>query len=111
MWISGFTLVFLSLLLPETYEATILLKRARRLRKLTGNPELRSQSEIDEASLTHGEVVYESLVRPFVLAAEPAVFFANLYLGLVCTSFRLTRLVESCSHYPGSLQIRYSISG
>jgi len=89
MWISGFTLVFLSLLLPETYEATILLKRARRLRKLTGNPELRSQSEIDEASLTHGEVVYESLVRPFVLAAEPAVFFANLYLGLVYSVFYL----------------------
>src|SRR5580693_4529690 len=111
MWISGFTLVFLSLLLPETYEATILLKRARRLRKLTGNPDLRSQSEIDEASLTHGEVVYESLVRPFVLAAEPAVFFANLYLWPSCSFFPLTRLFQLCSYYPGSLQIRYSISG
>jgi DHA1 family multidrug resistance protein-like MFS transporter len=89
MWISGFTFIFLILLLPETLEANILLKRAQRLRKLTGNPELRSQSEIDQASLSRGEVAYNSLVRPFVLAAEPAVFFANLYLGLVCTCFHL----------------------
>ena len=89
MWISGFTFIFLTLLLPETLEDNILLKRARRLRKLTGNSELRSQSEIDQASLSRGEVIYENLVRPFILAAEPAVFFANLYLGLVCTSFRL----------------------
>lgn len=86
IWISGFSLAFLSLLLPETLEANILLKRAQRLRKLTGNPELRSQSEIDQASLSRNEVLYNSLVRPFILASEPAVFFLNLYLGLVCTS-------------------------
>jgi DHA1 family multidrug resistance protein-like MFS transporter len=86
MWISGFSLIFLSLLLPETLEANILLKRAQRLRKLTGNHKLRSQSEIDQAALTRGEIAYESLVRPFVLAADPAVLFANIYLGLVCKS-------------------------
>jgi DHA1 family multidrug resistance protein-like MFS transporter len=86
MWISGFSLIFLSLLLPETLEANILLKRAQRLRKLTGNPKLRSQSEIDQAALTRGEIAYESLIRPFVLAADPAVLFANIYLGLVCKS-------------------------
>ena len=34
--------------------------------------------------MNHKEFIYESLVRPFVLAAEPAVLFLNLYLGLVC---------------------------
>ena len=83
IWISGFALLFLAFLLPETYEANILLKRARHLRKFTGNPNLRSQSEIDEARMNHREFIYESLVRPFLLAAKPAVLFLNLYLGLV----------------------------
>jgi len=61
-----------------------LLKRAARLRKLTGNPHLRSQSEIDSASTTASDRLYEALVRPFVLAAEPALLFANVYMGFVC---------------------------
>ncbi|KAF9524757.1 major facilitator superfamily domain-containing protein [Crepidotus variabilis] len=89
LWISGFSLIFLSLLLPETMESTILLRRAQRLRKLTGNPNLRSQSEIDQANMSRREVAYESLVRPFILAMEPAVLFANLYLGLVYSVFYL----------------------
>ena len=97
MWTSGFALVFLAFLLPETYEANILLKRARRLRKLTGNPNLRSQSEIDEAKMNHREFIYESLVRPFVLAAEPAVLFLNIYLGLVCQCALLSQCFPSDS--------------
>ncbi|KAF9528559.1 major facilitator superfamily domain-containing protein [Crepidotus variabilis] len=89
LWISGFSLIFLSLLLPETMESTILLRRAQRLRKLTGNPNLRSQSEIDQANMSRREVAYESLVRPFILAMDPAVLFANLYLGLVYSVFYL----------------------
>jgi DHA1 family multidrug resistance protein-like MFS transporter len=84
MWISGFALAFLSLLLPETLESNILLKRARRLRKLTGNQNLRSKSEIDGAAMSTKQFVTENLLRPFLLASEPAVLFCNLYLGLVC---------------------------
>lgn len=96
MWICAFSLVFLSLLLPETLEATILLKRARRLRKLTGNQDLRSQSEIDEAAISKKEFIYESLVRPFILATEPALLFANVFLGLVCEYFK-SRFFRICS--------------
>jgi DHA1 family multidrug resistance protein-like MFS transporter len=84
MWISAFSLIFLSLLLPETLESTILLKRAKRLRKLTGNQNLKSQSEINMAAISHKEIIYDSIVRPFVLAAEPVMLFANIFLGLVC---------------------------
>lgn len=64
-----------------------MLKRAQRLRKLTGNQHLRSQSEIDQAEMSAKAIAYDSLVRPFVLAAEPALLFANVFIGLVCTSF------------------------
>ncbi|KAF9267172.1 MFS general substrate transporter [Marasmius fiardii PR-910] len=89
MWISGFALAFLFVFLPETFEANILLKRARRLRKLTGNPHLRSRSEIEQAAMSKREIAFESLVRPFLLAAEPAVFFLNVYIGLVYSVFYL----------------------
>lgn len=84
IWISGFALIYLALLLPETYPSTILLRRAARLRKLTGNPHLRSQSEIDAAATKPSDRLYEALVRPFTLAIEPVLFFANLYVGFIC---------------------------
>ena len=34
--------------------------------------------------MNHKEFIYESLVHPFLLAAEPTVLFLYLYLGLVC---------------------------
>ncbi|KAJ7286873.1 major facilitator superfamily domain-containing protein [Mycena rebaudengoi] len=89
LWITSFAVVFLSLFLPETYGPTILLKRAQRLRKLTGNPELRTETERSEESKSAKEVVYEALVRPFVLAKEPALAFANIYLGFVYAIFYL----------------------
>jgi DHA1 family multidrug resistance protein-like MFS transporter len=86
LWISGFALVFLALLLPETYEPTILLKRARRLRKLAGNDELHTVAERAQESQTAGEIMFEAFVRPFVLMTEPVLMFANVYLGFVCQS-------------------------
>lgn len=67
--------------LPETHPDTILLKRARRLRKLTGNPQLKSLSEIKQAEMTPGAVAKEYLWRPFQLMMEPAVLFINIYVG------------------------------
>ena len=81
MWISGFALVFLTFLLPETLEDTILLRRAQRLRKLTGNPGLRSLSEIKQAQMSASDIAQEALIRPFQLMMELAVFFLNLYIG------------------------------
>ncbi|KAF7364912.1 MFS general substrate transporter [Mycena venus] len=89
LWITSFSVVFLSLFLPETYGPTILLRRAQRLRKLTGNAELRTAAEREEESKSAGSIMYESLVRPFVLAKEPALAFANIYLGFVYAIFYL----------------------
>lgn len=91
-WISGFSSIFLAFFLPETLPDTILLKRARRLRVLTGNERLRSMSEIKEASMGGGDsgVVREYLVRPFLLMIEPAVMFINIYVGRESSSLLMT---------------------
>ncbi|KAH8920821.1 MFS general substrate transporter [Atractiella rhizophila] len=89
LMISGFTLIVLSVSLPETSAATILLKRAERLRKLTKNEALRSQSEIDQANTSPKDVLYEALIRPFQLTLEPAVLFVNIYLALAYSLFYL----------------------
>lgn len=47
MWASGFALVILFFWLPETSGANILCRRAARMRRVTGNPSLRSASEIE----------------------------------------------------------------
>lgn len=80
-WISGFSTVVLAIFLPETLPDTILLKRARRLRKLTGDQSLRSMSEIKQSEMKTSEVMVEYLIRPFQLMREPAVLFIDLYLG------------------------------
>ncbi|KAJ6620281.1 major facilitator superfamily domain-containing protein [Mycena sp. CBHHK59/15] len=89
LWISGFALIFLALLLPETYEPTILLKKARRLRKLAGNDDLHTAAEQEQESQTAGEIMYEAFVRPFVLMTEPVLAFTNVYLGFVYALFYL----------------------
>jgi MFS transporter, DHA1 family, multidrug resistance protein len=84
LWLSGPIFLLMFFCLPETSASTILLHRARRLRKLTGNNKLKSQGEIDEAHLTVNEVVLNSLWRPMQIAVlDPAVTFANVYSSLV----------------------------
>jgi DHA1 family multidrug resistance protein-like MFS transporter len=87
LFINGFTLLVLLFLLPETYGPTILLRRAQRLRKVTGNKTLRSQSEIDQHELSASAILTEALWRPISLMRDPAVTYANVYIGLVYSVF------------------------
>ena len=84
LWLSGFTLVLLVFLLPETSSANILYRRSRRLRVLTGNERIRCQPEIEAEHMTGKEVAMIALVRPFTLNfTEPMVFLLNLYIALI----------------------------
>ncbi|PWY84823.1 MFS general substrate transporter [Aspergillus heteromorphus CBS 117.55] len=84
MWLSGFTLVVLTIFLPETSSTNILYRRARRLRRLTHRHNLRSEPEIEIAGLTARELAMITLVRPFTLNfLEPMVFLLNLYIALI----------------------------
>ena len=88
VWLAGPVFISLMICLPETSAPNILLRRAQRLRKLTGNNNLRSQSEIDQAKMSVGEVVVHNLWRPVQInALDPAVLFTSLYTALMYAIF------------------------
>jgi DHA1 family multidrug resistance protein-like MFS transporter len=88
LWLSGPIFVLLMFLFPETSGQNILLRRATRLRKLTGNPKLKAQSEIDQEKLSLSEVAIISLWRPFQINfLDPAVAFTSVYVSLVYAIF------------------------
>lgn len=83
LWLSGPVFILMLLFLPETYTANILLRRAQRLRKLTGNPAYRSQSELDQAALKPRAVLFDALVRPMqLMLLDPAIGFTAAYAAL-----------------------------
>lgn len=47
LWVSGFTFILLFFFLPETFAPNILARRARRVRRITGNSQYMSESEIE----------------------------------------------------------------
>lgn len=84
MWLSGGTLLVLIFLLPETSSGNILYRRARRLRKLTGNDKLVCEAELAGKDMSAGDVAKMTLVKPFqLLFTEPIVFILDLYIALI----------------------------
>ncbi|KAK3116490.1 GTPase-activating protein [Teratosphaeriaceae sp. CCFEE 6253] len=84
MWLSGFCLVFLFFLLPETSANNILVRRTRRLRKITGDDKLICEAELMGEAMTGKDIVMMSIVRPISLNfQEPMVFLLNLYIALI----------------------------
>ncbi|KIW99824.1 uncharacterized protein Z518_10752 [Rhinocladiella mackenziei CBS 650.93] len=84
MWLSGFCLVLLTFLMPETSSANILYRRTMRLRRLTRNDKLICEPQLVGEQMTGREIVMMVLVRPFTLSfTEPMVFLLNLYIALI----------------------------
>jgi DHA1 family multidrug resistance protein-like MFS transporter len=84
LWLSAPVSFVLFFFLPETSSATILYRRAKRLQRITGNLNYKSQSEIDQANLTVGQIVNDALIKPAQInALDPAVLFSTFYTGLV----------------------------
>ncbi|GAB1736744.1 hypothetical protein NU219Hw_g8776t1 [Hortaea werneckii] len=83
LWLAGPIFLVMLLCLPETSAANILLRRAERLRKLTGDSRLMAQSEIDQANLRPKDVAFEALVRPMqLIVMDPAIGFTAGYVAL-----------------------------
>ncbi|KAK1245606.1 hypothetical protein MKX08_005235 [Trichoderma sp. CBMAI-0020] len=98
VWMNSFMLVVMLCLLPETSAANILMRRAKRLRKLVGDPRLQSQSEIDQSHLTASDILVGALVRPIeIMIKDPAILFVNIYTaffyGVYYTFFEVFPLV------------------
>lgn len=74
LWLTAPIAIMMLISLPETSAANILLRRAHRLRKLTGRSDLRSQSEIDQDKMTANEVLFDALIKPWEInLLDPAV--------------------------------------
>lgn len=64
------------------------MRRARRLRAATGNPNFKSQSEIDQEHLHFTEVAKTALITPWkVNALDPAILFTTIYTALTYAIF------------------------
>lgn len=84
LWIAGPVFVLMFLLVPETSTPNILLRRAQRLRLLTGDTRLRSQSEIDQKNIKPSKVFISAVIKPLeITIKDPAIAFVNLYTALV----------------------------
>lgn len=85
MWIMliqvGLSTVLLAFL-PETSHEYILMHRAKRLRHLTGNKNIRSRAEIAQANMTVGKIVTKAIVRPTeIFLKDPAVTYIHCYVA------------------------------
>ncbi|KAH7088685.1 major facilitator superfamily domain-containing protein [Paraphoma chrysanthemicola] len=88
LWASAPSFIAFLLFLPETSTPTILYRRAQRLRKLTGNPNIKAKSEIAQSMLSPSQLTYDALVVPWKInALDPAILFTSIYTGLVYAVF------------------------
>ncbi|CUM64617.1 uncharacterized protein PRCAT00002225001 [Priceomyces carsonii] len=82
--ISGISFGVLGFCLPETYAPTLMYKRAKKLRKFTGNDAIRSIDELQEKILAKNKILVKYLWRPIEISIiEPVVLLINIYLALV----------------------------
>ncbi|KAJ5197703.1 multidrug transporter [Penicillium cf. viridicatum] len=70
--------------LPETSTPNILLRRAHRLRNVTGDKRLVAQSEIDQKCFRPSAILLDAIIKPMeITVKDPAIAFVNLYMALV----------------------------
>lgn len=79
--IAGVGYALLILFVPETHHQTILRRRAKKLRKLTGDDTYRAISELKVRTVK--EKMNDSLLRPFILLSEVIVFLVTLYMAVL----------------------------
>jgi DHA1 family multidrug resistance protein-like MFS transporter len=84
LWLSGPAWLVMFFFLPETSSPNILLRRAKRLRALNGNQNLKAQSEIDSSNLSVGQIAKDNLYRPLLMMVlDPAIGFTAVYTMLL----------------------------
>jgi DHA1 family multidrug resistance protein-like MFS transporter len=84
IWASAPVLILMFMLLPETSSATILLRRASRLRKIHSNARFMAQSEIDQRNMRVSDVAIDALIKPLeITIKDPAVLFVQIYTAII----------------------------
>jgi DHA1 family multidrug resistance protein-like MFS transporter len=84
LWMAGPVFILWFITMPETLADNILLRRAKRLRKLTGDNKYVAQSELDQANLTPSEIARNAFIKPVEInIKDPAILFTSLYSGII----------------------------
>ncbi|KJZ78050.1 hypothetical protein HIM_02687 [Hirsutella minnesotensis 3608] len=84
IWASAPVFLAMLVVLPETSTPNILLRRAKRLRELTGNARFQSQSEIDQANMRVSSIALDALIKPIEITfKDPAVLFVQIYTAII----------------------------
>lgn len=84
LWLAGPVFVLWFFCLPETSASNILLRQSMRLRKLSQNPNISSQSQTDRRGLTASAIALDALIKAFeIMFKDPAVLFTNVYTALI----------------------------
>ena len=101
---SGVISIVAFLFLRETYSPIILEQKAKRLRKLTGNPNLHTQRQNTRPL---GSLISRAFLRPIrILILSPIVLGLSVYMSLVYgTHLRFIHYPRS--YLPRSIWIRY----
>ncbi|KAH7118786.1 major facilitator superfamily domain-containing protein [Dendryphion nanum] len=80
--LSGAVWFLITFTVPETYTPSLLAKRAKSLRKETGNDKFVTEEDLDLRPFT--QRLWLFLVRPFqLLFLEPIVFFISTYMSVL----------------------------
>jgi DHA1 family multidrug resistance protein-like MFS transporter len=80
LWFSGPTLLIILISLPETSSDAILLRRAKRLRGLTGRFDLKPASESRQAEMSPGQITFGALIKPWEInILHLAMLFTTMY--------------------------------
>ncbi|GEQ70689.1 hypothetical protein JCM33374_g4368 [Metschnikowia sp. JCM 33374] len=81
---SGVLFLILSFFLPESSGKAILYRKAKRLRKITGNKHITSIGHIQNEEQNLKDVILECLWRPIqITIREPVILFFDLYMGII----------------------------
>ncbi|EDK42335.1 benomyl/methotrexate resistance protein [Lodderomyces elongisporus NRRL YB-4239] len=82
--VSGFVLLIFIFSFPESYAPTLLARRAKRLRAITGNDKITSVGLLENHHKKFKEIVVETLWRPIEITfMEPVVLLIDLYIALL----------------------------
>jgi MFS family permease len=82
LWMAGGTELML-ITLPETLPATVLLNKARRLRKEPSNTHIKAPVEVEDRTLM--SIFKTALTRPWILLFDTINFFIAIYYAVVYT--------------------------
>lgn len=84
LWAASPIFLAMFVFLPETSTPNILLRRAQRLRRLTGNERLMSQSEIDQRNMKTSAILVDAFIKPLeITLKDPAILFVQIYTAII----------------------------